>query len=65
MRITTPNLNFDHSGQNAYYSVVDFKGPYLASRHDLTYSHLLFNNVDILLLRLFYLTVTDLARLRG
>ncbi|MPZ08224.1 MAG: DUF1326 domain-containing protein [Nitrososphaeraceae archaeon] len=27
MRITTPSLNFDHSGQNAYYSVVDYKGP--------------------------------------
>ena len=27
MRITTPNLNFEHSGQNAYYSIVDFKGP--------------------------------------
>jgi hypothetical protein len=27
MRITTQSLNFDHSGQNAYYSVVDFKGP--------------------------------------
>ena len=27
MRITTPSLNFDHSGKNAYYSVVDFKGP--------------------------------------
>jgi hypothetical protein len=27
MRITTQNLNFDHSGQNAYYSVVDYKGP--------------------------------------
>jgi hypothetical protein len=27
MRITSPNLNFDHSGKNAYYSVVDFKGP--------------------------------------
>jgi hypothetical protein len=25
MRITT--RNFDHSGQNAYYSAVDFKGP--------------------------------------
>lgn len=27
MHITTPNLNFDHSGKNAYCSVVDFKGP--------------------------------------
>jgi hypothetical protein len=27
MSITSPSLNFDHSGQNAYYSVVDFKGP--------------------------------------
>lgn len=27
MRITTSNLNFEHSGQNAFYSVVDFKGP--------------------------------------
>jgi hypothetical protein len=27
MRITTPNLNFEHSGQNAFYSVIDFKGP--------------------------------------
>jgi hypothetical protein len=27
MRILTPNLNFDHSGKNAFYSVVEFKGP--------------------------------------
>jgi len=27
MRITTPSLNFEHSGQNAFYSVIDFKGP--------------------------------------
>jgi hypothetical protein len=27
MRITTQSLNFDHSGQNAYYLVVDYKGP--------------------------------------
>jgi hypothetical protein len=27
MRITTPCLNFEHSGQNAFYSVIDFKGP--------------------------------------
>ena len=27
MRITTQSLNFDHSGQNAFYSVVDFEGP--------------------------------------
>jgi hypothetical protein len=27
MRISTPSLNFDHSGKNAFYSVVDFKGP--------------------------------------
>jgi hypothetical protein len=27
MRITTQSLNFDHSGKNAFYSVVDFKGP--------------------------------------
>jgi hypothetical protein len=26
MRITSPDLNFDHSGKNAFYSVVDFKG---------------------------------------
>src|SRR5918995_1913125 len=26
MRITTQSLNFDHSGQNAFYSVVDFQG---------------------------------------
>jgi len=27
MRITTQSLNFDHSGKNAFYAVVDFKGP--------------------------------------
>ena len=27
MRITTPTLNFDDSGKNAFYSVVEFKGP--------------------------------------
>jgi hypothetical protein len=27
MRISTSSLNFDHSGKNAFYSVVDFKGP--------------------------------------
>jgi hypothetical protein len=27
MRILTPNLNFDHSGKNAFYSVVEFRGP--------------------------------------
>lgn len=27
MRIMTPNLNFDDSGKNAFYSVVEYKGP--------------------------------------
>jgi hypothetical protein len=27
MRITSPDLNYDHSGKNAFYSVVEFKGP--------------------------------------
>jgi hypothetical protein len=27
MRITTQSINFDHSGQNAFYAVVDFKEP--------------------------------------
>ncbi len=27
MRMLTPNFNFDHSGKNAFYSVVEFKGP--------------------------------------
>jgi len=27
MHITTPNLNFDHAGKNAFYSVVEYKGP--------------------------------------
>jgi hypothetical protein len=27
MKITTPNLNFDHSGRNAFYSLVEFHGP--------------------------------------
>ena len=27
MNISTPNLNFDDSGKNAFYSVVDFRGP--------------------------------------
>jgi hypothetical protein len=26
MRITTPNLNFDHSGQSAFYAVVEYEG---------------------------------------
>ncbi|OLB91635.1 MAG: hypothetical protein AUH25_02180 [Thaumarchaeota archaeon 13_1_40CM_38_12] len=26
MRISTSSLNFDHSGKNAFYSIVDFKG---------------------------------------
>ena len=26
MRILTPNLNFDHSGKNAFYATVEFKG---------------------------------------
>ena len=26
MQISTPSLNFDHSGKNAFYSIVDFKG---------------------------------------
>ena len=26
-RITTQSLNFDHSGQNAFYAVVEYKGP--------------------------------------
>ena len=26
MQITTQSINFDHSGQNAFYAVVDFKG---------------------------------------
>jgi hypothetical protein len=26
MRILTPNLNFDDSGKNAFYSMVEFKG---------------------------------------
>jgi hypothetical protein len=26
MRITTQSLNYDHSGQNAFYSVVEYKG---------------------------------------
>ena len=28
MRILTPNLNFDHSGKNAFYTTVEFKGPW-------------------------------------
>jgi hypothetical protein len=27
MRILIPNLNFDDSGKNAYYSIVEYKGP--------------------------------------
>ena len=27
MHITTPNLNFDHTGKNAFYSLVEYKGP--------------------------------------
>jgi hypothetical protein len=27
MKILTPNLNFDHSGKNAFYTVVEFNGP--------------------------------------
>ena len=27
MRITSPEMNYDHSGKNAFYSVVEFKGP--------------------------------------
>ncbi|MGA8739267.1 MAG: hypothetical protein WB501_09590, partial [Nitrososphaeraceae archaeon] len=27
MRISTPYLNFDDSGKNAFYSVVEFSGP--------------------------------------
>ena len=27
MRITTSHLNFDHSGKNALYSVIEYKGP--------------------------------------
>ena len=27
MRITTPTLNFDDSGKNAFYSVVEYRGP--------------------------------------
>jgi hypothetical protein len=26
MRILTPNFNFDHSGKNDFYTVVEFKG---------------------------------------
>jgi hypothetical protein len=29
MRILSPNLNFDHSGRNAFYTVVSYKGPCL------------------------------------
>jgi hypothetical protein len=40
-----------------------------AQRSDFTplliYTHLLFNNIHILVRVLFYFTVTDLARLRG
>jgi hypothetical protein len=27
MKILTPNLNFDDSGKNAFYAVVQHKGP--------------------------------------
>jgi hypothetical protein len=25
--ISTPSLNFNHSGKNAFYSIVEFRGP--------------------------------------
>jgi hypothetical protein len=31
MKILTPNLNFDHSGKNALYSVTEFNGPLIPS----------------------------------
>jgi hypothetical protein len=27
MRVTSPDLKFDDSGKNAFYSIVEFKGP--------------------------------------
>ena len=27
MKILTTNLNFDHSGRNSFYSVVEYQGP--------------------------------------
>ena len=27
MKITTPNLNFDHSGRNAFWTTIEFHGP--------------------------------------
>ncbi len=27
MRISSPSLNFDYSGKNGYFSVVEFSGP--------------------------------------
>jgi hypothetical protein len=27
MRISTPHFNFDHSGQNAFVSTVEYRGP--------------------------------------
>ena len=27
MRISTPNMNFDDSGQNAFFAQVDYRGP--------------------------------------
>jgi hypothetical protein len=27
MKILTPNLNFDDSGKNAFYAIVEFNGP--------------------------------------
>jgi hypothetical protein len=27
MRITSPEMNYDHSGKNAFYSVVEYEGP--------------------------------------
>jgi hypothetical protein len=27
MRILSPNLNFDHAGRNAFFTVIDYQGP--------------------------------------
>ena len=27
MRISTPNMNFDHSGQSAFFAQVEYRGP--------------------------------------
>ena len=27
MRILTPNMNFDYSGQNAFFAQVEYRGP--------------------------------------